>query len=61
MLHSFIGLESKAIKEGARNPYCNFLKRNKKLFEVTGYNRDSDFSLDSLSEEDPDDFLNFLY
>ncbi|MFH6993376.1 MupA/Atu3671 family FMN-dependent luciferase-like monooxygenase [Flavobacterium sp. FlaQc-48] len=61
MLHTFIGLDNEAIKEEARKPYCNFLKRNKKLFEGMAYNRDSGFSLDSLSEEDLDDFLNFLY
>lgn len=43
MLHTFIGLDNEAIKEEARKPYCNFLKRNKKLFEGMAYNRDSDF------------------
>ncbi|MGO4770392.1 MupA/Atu3671 family FMN-dependent luciferase-like monooxygenase [Flavobacterium sp. W22_SRS_FK3] len=61
MLHTFIGLDNDYTKEEARKPYCNFLKRNKKLFEGMAYNRDSGFSLDSLSEEDLDDFLNFLY
>jgi natural product biosynthesis luciferase-like monooxygenase protein len=61
MLHTFIGSDDKAIKEEARLPYCNFLKRNKKLFEGMAYNRNSNFSLDSLSEEDLDEFLNFIY
>lgn len=61
MLHTFIGSDDKIIKEEAREPYCNFLKRNKKLFEGMAYNRESNFSLDSLSEEDLDEFLDFLY
>jgi natural product biosynthesis luciferase-like monooxygenase protein len=61
MLHTFMGQDDKAIKEEARKPYCSFLKRNKKLFEGMAYNRDSNFSLDSLLEEDLDEFLNFLY
>ncbi|GAA3655005.1 MupA/Atu3671 family FMN-dependent luciferase-like monooxygenase [Flavivirga jejuensis] len=61
MLHTFIGPDDVTIKEEARVPYCNFLKRNKKIFEGMAYNRGSDFSLNDLSEEDLDEFLDFLY
>lgn len=61
MLHTFIGPDDEAIKEEARIPYCNFLKSNKKIFEGMAYNRGSNFSFDDLTEEDLDEFLNFLY
>lgn len=61
MLHTFVGSDNDLIKEEARIPYCNFLERNKKIFEGMAYNRGRNFSLDALSEEDLDEFLNFLY
>jgi len=61
MLHTFVGKDDSSTKEEARKPYCNFLKRNKSLMNGLAQNRKSNFSLDSLSEEDLDEFVNFLY
>ncbi len=61
MLHTYVGEEETSTKEEARKPYCDFLKRNRGLLNGLAQNRNSSFSIDSLSEEDMDEFVNFLY
>lgn len=61
MLHTYIGENDKQAKEEAREPYCSFLKRNRKLFEGLAHNRDRSFSLSALEEDELDDFVDFLY
>lgn len=61
MLHTYVGKDDQQAKEEARKPYCDFLKRNGSLLKGLAQNRGSKFSLDSLTEEDIDEFVNFLY
>ncbi len=61
MLHTFVGQNEEAIIEEARVPYCNFLKRNKKIFEGLAHNRGRKFSLSDIDDEELDEFLDFLY
>ncbi|MFC5044319.1 MupA/Atu3671 family FMN-dependent luciferase-like monooxygenase [Aquimarina hainanensis] len=61
MLHTYIGTDDEKAKEEARDPYCSFLKRNRKLFEGLAHNRDRSFSLSNLEEDELDDFVDFLY
>lgn len=61
MLHTFVGEDADAIREEAREPYCNYLKNNLGLAKGLAYNRGYEIDFDAFSESDLDEFLNFLY
>jgi phthiocerol/phenolphthiocerol synthesis type-I polyketide synthase D len=61
MLHTFVGEDDKLVREQGRKPYCDFLKSNVKLLKALGESRDRQVDIESLSPEEKDDFVNFLY
>jgi len=61
MLHTFVGEDAEEVREQGRKPYCDFLKANAPLLKALAASRDRPTDLESLSPEERDDFVNFLY
>jgi natural product biosynthesis luciferase-like monooxygenase protein len=61
MLHSFLGEDALEVRERARVPYCRYIKDNIHLLKGLAVARGSRADIASLSGEDIDGFVAFLY
>lgn len=61
MLHTYVGENGDVVREQARKPFCAFIKSNATLLKGLANSRGHDLDLDSLSEQDLDEFVGFLY
>ncbi|HVC19686.1 MAG TPA: MupA/Atu3671 family FMN-dependent luciferase-like monooxygenase [Vicinamibacterales bacterium] len=61
MLHTFLGDEVDVVREQVRQPYCEYIKANIGLLKGLAFSRGSDIDLASLSPQDLDEFVGFLY
>jgi phthiocerol/phenolphthiocerol synthesis type-I polyketide synthase D len=60
MLHTFVGADLKTVREQVQDPFCNYLKGASHLFNAIAYSRGQKVDLASLSEQDFNDYLNFV-
>ncbi len=60
MLHTFVGADLKTVREQVQEPFCNYLKGASHLFNAIAYSRGQKVDLASLSEQDFNDYLNFV-
>lgn len=61
MLHTFVGSNLKEVRQQARQPFCQFLKSNPALLEGLAKSRGYSVNTIEVSDQDLDEFLNFLY
>ncbi|MGB3292555.1 MAG: type I polyketide synthase [Phormidesmis sp.] len=61
MLHTFVGQQFDQVRELARDPYCRYLKANVGLVKGLAQSRGRTLDINTLSEQDLDEFLNFLF
>jgi natural product biosynthesis luciferase-like monooxygenase protein len=60
MLHTFVGPDLKTVREQVQEPFCNYLRGASHLFDAIAYSRGQKVDLASLSEQDFNDYLNFV-
>jgi phthiocerol/phenolphthiocerol synthesis type-I polyketide synthase D len=60
MLHTFVGADLKTVREQVQEPFCNYLRGASHLFNAIAYSRGQKVDLASLSEQDFNDYLNFV-
>lgn len=61
LLHTFVGPEMEEVMDKVRQPYCNYLKGNMGLLKGFAYSRGNELSIEDMSEEDLDDFTQFVF
>ncbi len=61
MLHTFLGDDIEQVREQVREPYCRYLKDNLHLLKGLATSRGSEVDLSTLSEDDRDAFVGFLF
>jgi natural product biosynthesis luciferase-like monooxygenase protein len=61
MVHTFVGPELVAAREGVRVPFCNYLKASRNLLTGLAHNRGRQIDVAALSERDLDDLVTFLF
>jgi len=61
MLHTFIGENANAVLEQARTSFCDYLKSASYLLNAIAYSRGQKIDLNSLSEQDINDYLYFVF
>ncbi len=61
MLHTFIGKDEKIVKAQLQGPFCEYLKSASYLVNAIAYSRGQKIDLASLSEQDLNDYLLFVF
>jgi phthiocerol/phenolphthiocerol synthesis type-I polyketide synthase D len=61
MLHTYIGESAEAVRAHTEEPFCEYLKSASYLFNAIAYSRGQKVDLSSLSEQDFNDYLHFVY
>jgi len=61
MLHTYVGESAEAVREHTEEPFCEYLKSASYLFNAIAYSRGQKVDLSSLSEQDFNDYLHFVY
>ena len=61
MLHTFVGADAAQVREEARRPYCEYIKANLGLLTGLARSRGRDADLTTMSPEDRDELVNYLY
>ena len=60
MLHTFLGPDEQTVREQVKDPFCNYLKSASYLLNAIAYSRGQKVDLSSLSEQDLDEYLQFV-
>ena len=61
MCHTFVAADMETAHRAARKPFCDYLKASKPLLQGLAQARKQDVDLDSLSDQEMDAFVSFLY
>jgi phthiocerol/phenolphthiocerol synthesis type-I polyketide synthase D len=61
MIHTLVGTDAAVVREQARRPYCEYIKRNIGLFAGLARSRGHEADLSAMAPADLDEFVNFLY
>jgi natural product biosynthesis luciferase-like monooxygenase protein len=61
MLHTFVGEDAALVREQVRGPFSNYLKSGAYLVDAIAYSRGQKIDMASLSEQDLDDYLQFVF
>ncbi len=61
MLHTFIGKDEETVKAQLQGPFCEYLKSASYLVNAIAYSRGQKVDLSSLSEQDLNDYLLFVF
>jgi natural product biosynthesis luciferase-like monooxygenase protein len=61
LLHTFVGPKMQEVMDKVRQPYCDYLKGNMGLLKGFAYSRGNELSIEDMSEEDLDDFTQFVF
>lgn len=61
MLHTFVGENLNLVREQARKPFCEYLKSNGNLLNQLAQSRGRQLDVTTLSQNEVDEFVNFLY
>ncbi|WP_207229638.1 MupA/Atu3671 family FMN-dependent luciferase-like monooxygenase [Ktedonosporobacter rubrisoli] len=61
MLHTFIAESLEAVHKQVQDPFCEYLKSASYLVNAIAYSRGQKVDINSLSEQDLNDYLQFVY
>jgi phthiocerol/phenolphthiocerol synthesis type-I polyketide synthase D len=61
MLHTFVGSDASEVREQARAPFCNYIRRNIGLLNALAQSRGNQVDVKSMPARELDDFVQFLY
>lgn len=61
MLHTFIAESQQAVIEQAQGPFCDYLRSAAYLLNAVAYSRGQKVDLSTLSEEDVEEYLKFVF
>jgi natural product biosynthesis luciferase-like monooxygenase protein len=61
MLHTFIGRDQEAVRAQVQGPFCNYLKSASYLLNAIAYSRGQKIDISTLSEQDFNDYLYFIF
>ncbi len=61
MLHTYVGKDDADVQEHAQGPFCEYLKSASYLLNAVAYSRGQKIDLSTLSEQDYNDYLQFVY
>ncbi|GCE27474.1 hypothetical protein KDA_29580 [Dictyobacter alpinus] len=60
MLHTFIGQDEETVRQQVQGPFCEYLKSASYLVNAIAYSRGQQVDLNTLSEEDLNEYLHFV-
>lgn len=61
MLHTFVGSDAASVREEARAPFCNYIRRNAGLLNGLARSRGTEVDSKALAPQALDEFVEFLY
>lgn len=61
MLHTFVGKTIESVREQVQGPFIHYLKSASYLLNAIAYSRGQKIDLSTLSEQDYNDYLNFVF
>jgi phthiocerol/phenolphthiocerol synthesis type-I polyketide synthase D len=61
MLHTFVGSDAALVREQARAPFCNYIRRNAGLLSGLAQSRGQQIDVNSMPPRELDEFVQFLY
>ena len=61
MLHTFVGNDAAGVREEARAPFCNYIRRNAGLLNGLARSRGTEVDIKALAPAALDEFVEFLY
>lgn len=61
MLHTFIAESEQAVNDLAKGPFCDYLRSAAYLLNAVAYSRGQQVDLATLSEEDVNEYLSFVF
>ncbi|HEY6922247.1 MAG TPA: type I polyketide synthase, partial [Steroidobacteraceae bacterium] len=61
MLHTFVGSDAASVREEARAPFCNYIRRNAALLNGLARSRGTEVDIKALAPQALDEFVEYLY